>query len=32
MEQQEKLKGQMIGALIYPVIVLVIAFGVGLAC
>jgi len=30
MEQQEKLKGQMIGALIYPVIVLVIAFGVGL--
>ena len=25
MEQQEKLKGQMIGALIYPVIVLVIA-------
>jgi len=30
MEQQEKLKGQMIGALIYPVIVLVIAISVGL--
>jgi len=30
MEQQEKLKGQMIGAMIYPVIVLVIAISVGL--
>ena len=30
MEQQEKLKGQMIGAMVYPVIVLVIAISVGL--
>jgi type IV pilus assembly protein PilC len=30
MEQQAKLKGQMIGALVYPVIVLVIALSVGL--
>ena len=31
MEQQAKLKGQMIGALIYPVIVLVLAITIGLA-
>jgi len=31
MEQQDKLRGQMIGALIYPVIVLVLAITVGLA-
>jgi type IV pilus assembly protein PilC len=31
MEQQAKLQGQMIGALIYPVIVLVLAITIGLA-